>query len=59
MISLIVANLELQEARNGKQIAEKKKEEAIRAEPSSSVKPAAPKQAIGGVSEFTLEGLPR
>lgn len=60
VIALRIANAELMEAKSGRQIAEIKKDEAIRGEPTSDVKPSAngSKKVIGGVTTFSREGIP-
>ena len=59
---MVIQGAELKEARNGQQIAEIKKQEAVRAEPSSdNVDSQVKKTEINGKpipSMFSLEGAP-
>lgn len=57
-VALQIYGAQLREAQAGKQVAEIKKEEVLRAEPSSSAAPAKTPKTFGGVSTFTLEGMP-
>lgn len=58
MVSLVLAKAELAQALNGKQVAEVKQAEVQRGEPTSVVKPAQQGEAINGVREFSLAGMP-
>lgn len=57
-VAFRIQSLELEQARNGQKTAEVKQEEIKRGEPSSSTKPGKQPDAINGVREFTLAGLP-
>jgi hypothetical protein len=61
-VAMVIQGIELKEARNGKQIAEIKKQEATRGEPSSdNVEQVVKKTEINGKpipSTFSLEGAP-
>lgn len=59
MIALKIQDAELKEARAGKNVAEIKQEELKRGEPKSSVKPGSEPKGIGGVTEFSLSGMPQ
>lgn len=56
--ALQIQGAELRQARQGQSQAEIKREEAVRGEPTSDLKPAAQPEAINGVREFSLKGLP-
>ena len=58
MVALAILQAELHEANGGKKTAETKVEEQKRVEPSSSVKPAAELETIGGVREFSSKDAP-
>ena len=57
-VALQIYGQQIRELQNGKQVAEIKAEEVTRAEPTSKAKPTANGKTIGGVSEFSLDGLP-
>lgn len=56
-VALQIQEAELREANAGKEIAVTKKDEAIRAEPSSDSR-RLPEPEIGGVREFSMAGMP-
>ena len=56
--ALQIYGQEIRELREGKKVAEIKKEEVTRAEPTSEVRPAAEGKTIGGVREFNLDLMP-
>lgn len=62
LVALQIQSAELREARSGKQVAEIKRAEAIRAEPSSdnvdNVKPNTKLNGRGIPTTFTLDGMP-
>jgi len=55
--ALQCVNAQNRELQNGKHVAEIKAEEVTRAEPTSTLKPAAAGKAINGVKEFSMEGV--
>jgi hypothetical protein len=57
-VALQIYGAKLKEAEAGKQVAQIKTEEVLRAEPSGGGKPAAKGKTFGGVSTFSIEGLP-
>src|ERR1017187_160472 len=58
MVALQIRTQELEQANTGKTIAETLKEEVLRGEPGSTDKPIKETEAIGGVSTFSLAGMP-
>lgn len=60
MVSLMIANGELREARNGKEVAEIKQKEIQRGEPSSETRQIQEAgKEINGVRTFSLDGMPK
>jgi len=59
-VALQIYAAEIRALKSQTKVAEIKKEEILRGEPSSAVKPSSEKgkTKFGGVSEFSLEGLP-
>lgn len=57
-VALQIYGARLREAEAGKQVAQIKTEEVLRAEPSGGSKPSKQGKTFGGVSTFTLEGMP-
>lgn len=56
--ALQIQGAELRQARQGQNQAEIKREEAVRAEPTSDLKPTIQPEPINGVREFSLNGMP-
>jgi len=57
-VAIQILNGRLREAEAGKQIAEVKRQEATRVEPTSTTRPKVEEKKFNGVSTFTLEDLP-
>lgn len=58
MIAMVIQKAQLTAALANQQVAETLQKDQLRAEPTSSVRPGPKPEEIGGVREFSMEGMP-